>query len=351
MEHLQGSPKAMTLQPVGTAGNGDASRVWKGSVIKMYSCTIQDAYVYIALLRTRRRAFFIKYSGGFRPPYKNTEEVRVMSKVSLTEELALVRKPLDFTTGEEVTVSRFAFFPGTQLPAGEPEIVVKAYDSLHFQYPDTAMFMRNADIKDKETIVKQWKELGEPTLIVACMKAFKKFREEIPEIPVISFYEKMLDMGISGGCNSVDFIVLDPEEAADEEKTKEAVRELADGMGVKIHGTDEEGFPYLVYSMSKRDELKNSGKDAVHILELIYGMGASNTHMIHEHDHDHDDGCSSCGEPAPAAEAECDGNCASCSAACGLKPTPPAPLPTEEEKLQNLKELKQVMLALYWNEM
>ena len=75
-----------------------------------------------------------------------------MSKVRLTEELSLVRKPLDFATGKEVSKSGFAFFPGTQLPAGEPEIVVKAYDSLHFQYPDTAMFMRNADMKEKETI-------------------------------------------------------------------------------------------------------------------------------------------------------------------------------------------------------
>lgn len=269
-----------------------------------------------------------------------------MSKVRLTEELALVRKPLDFATGKEVTESRFAFFPGTQLPAGEPEIVVKAYDSLHFQYPDTAMFMRNADMKDRDTIVKQWKELGEPTLIVACMKAYKKFKEELPEIPVISFYEKMLDMGISGGCNSVDYIVLDPEEAEGEDKTKEAVRELADGMGVKIHEADEDGFPYLVYSMSKRDELKNSGRDAVHVLELIYGMGASNTHMIHEHDHDHGEG----GQEA-AESAECDGNCSSCSAACGLKPEPPAPLPTDDDKLQNLKEVKQMLLALYWNEM
>ena len=290
-----------------------------------------------------------------------------MAKIKITEETALVRKPLDFATGKEVAKSKFAFFPGAQLPACEPEIVIKAYDSLHFQYPDTAMFMRNADMDDKEAIISQWKELGEPTLIMACMNAFKKFKEEIPEIPVISFYEKMLDMGISGGCNSVDYIVLDPEAAEGEEATKAAVRELADGMGVKIHEVDPEtgkeadednGLPYLVYSMSKRDELKNSGKDAVHILELIYGMGASNTHMIHEHDHDHDgDGCTTCGDAPghdhsiPLAEPDCDGNCASCSAACGLKPTPPAPLPTDEEKMQNLKEVKQLMLALYWNEM
>ena len=272
-----------------------------------------------------------------------------MAKVRITEETALVRKAYDFTTGKDVEKSSFAFFPGTLLPAGEPEIVIKAYDSLHFQYPDTAMFMRNADMEDKDFIRKQWEELGRPTVIMACMKAMKKFKEELPEIPVISFYEKMLELHISGGCNHDDYIVLDPEEAADEQATKDAVRELADGMGVKIHEPDEEGeYPYLVYSMSKRDELKNSGKDAVHMLEFIYGMGASNTHMIREHDHDHGDGPK---EPVIAETAECDGNCASCSALCGEKPEPPQPLPTDEKKIENLKELKQMMLALYWNEM
>lgn len=268
--------------------------------------------------------------------------------VKITNETAIVRKALDFATGNEVEKSRFAFFPGTQLPASEPEIVVKAYDSLHFQYPDTAMFMLPTDA-DNDTIRKEWENLGKPTVIMACMKAYKRFKEELPEIPVISFYEKMPEMNISGGCNHDDYFVLDPEEAADETKTKEAVRELADGMGVKIHELDEEGnYPYLVYSMSKRDELKNSGKDAVHMLEFVYGMGASNTHMIHEHDHGEEGGHE---DSVSLAESSCDGNCAACSAECGERPAPPAPLPTEEEKLQNLQELKQVMLALYWNEM
>lgn len=268
--------------------------------------------------------------------------------VKITNETAIVRKALDFATGKEVKKSKFAFFPGTQLPASEPEIIVKAYDSLHFQYPDTAMFMLPTDADD-ETIRAEWEKLGKPTVIMACMKAYKRFKEELPEIPVISFYEKMPEMHISGGCNHDDYFVLDPEEAADEEKTKAAVRELADGMGVKIHELDEEGdYPYLVYSMSKRDELKNSGKDAVHMLEFIYGMGASNTHMIHEHDHGEEGGHD---HSVPLAEPDCDGNCAACSAACGEKPAPPAPLPTDEEKMQNLQELKQIMLALYWNEM
>lgn len=273
-----------------------------------------------------------------------------MAKVRITENTALVRKALDFATGKEVAKSSYAFFPGSQLPASEPEIVIKAYDSLHFQYPDCAMFMRNADMKEKAIIKAEWEALGKPTVIMACMNAMKKFKEELPEIPVVSIYEKMLELHISGGCNHDDYVVLDPEAVADEEATKAVVRELADGMGVKIHELDEEGeYPYLVYSLSKRDELKNEGKDAVHMLEFIYGMGASNTHMIHEHDHDHGEGAKEL--VLVEREAECDGNCSSCSALCGERPEPPKSLPTDEEKMKNLKELKQMMLALYWNEM
>lgn len=269
--------------------------------------------------------------------------------VKVTSDTSLVRKPLDFATGKEVTKSKFAFCPGTDLSASEPEIVVKAYDSLHFQHPDTAMFLIETDA-DNETIRKAWEQLGKPKLIIACMETYKRLKDEFPEIPMISFYEKMLDMGISGGCNSVDYIILDPEEAAGEEKTKDAVRELADGMGVKMQEDGE--YPYIVYSMAQRDEIKNSGKDAVHILELIYGMGVSNTHMIHEHDHDeHGVAESTHNHSVPLASPDCDGNCASCSAVCSEKASPPAPLPTEEEKRQNLQELKQIMLALYWNEM
>lgn len=307
--------------------------------------------------------------------------------VTITKENSLVRKPLDLATGKEVPKSKYAFFPGIQLSASEPEIVVKAYDSLRFQYPDTAIFLQKCDMNEKDLLRSQWENLGKPIIIAACMKAYKKFKEELPEIPVVSFYEMMLDMGISGGCNSVDYVVLDPESAKDEEKTRAAVRELADGMGAKLHdaceaeskdgdkniggveagsaelGSTEPGsaetgdYPFITYSITERDEIKNSGKDAVHILELVYGMGASNTHMIHEHDHDDENGGAldeteaNKNHSIPLAEPDCDGNCASCSSSCGLRPTPPAPLPTDEEKQQNLAELKQVLLALYWNEM
>ena len=61
------------------------------------------------------------------------------------EDLTLVKKPLDISSGKEYEKCRYAFFPDRQLCADEPEIVVKAYDSILFQYQDTGFVMQ--DIK------------------------------------------------------------------------------------------------------------------------------------------------------------------------------------------------------------
>ena len=202
-----------------------------------------------------------------------------------------------------------------------------------------------ADIRNK------WEALGKPEMIMACMGCYNLFAEMLPEIPVVSLYEMLQKMAISGGCNSVDYTLTHPDANNINEKTASAVSELADGMGVKMHTNEDDGdFPYLTYSIMQRDMLKKQGKDAAHILELIYGMGASNTHLIHEHDHDHDGAHSDPAPKVPFAEPECDGNCSACSSGCGAKASPPAPLPTTEERLANRIELKNVLLQLFWNE-
>lgn len=254
---------------------------------------------------------------------------------------ALVRKPLDEVTGKEMEKCSHAFFPGCGLCGGEPEIVVKAYDSLRFQKPDTAIHIQCCQTDDMR---ENWEALGCPTLITACMGCRKKLQANHPDIPTVPLYDMLQDMGVSGGCHSQDYILFDPGMEEHPQETVEAVKALADGMGVTLHTMEEDGkYPYLTYNIRIRDMCKREGKDAVHILELIYGMGASNTHMISEHDHHHD------GE-----DAACDGDCETCGVGCGERGAcdgqkePPAPLPTEEEKMANRFMLKDVMLGLFW---
>lgn len=276
----------------------------------------------------------------------------VKSPAAPVEELTLVRKPVDMASGKEYEKCRYAFFPDRQLCADEPEIVVKAYDSILFQYPDTGFFMQDIASPD---IAAQWETLGRPEIIVTSLRYADTLNKKYPQIPVISIYELLLQRQISGGCNSTDYALFFPETESTFDDAKAAVRGLAESMGVKLHDAGEKKLPYITCCMDCRDSLKNGGRDAVHILELIYGMGASNTHMIHEHEHteagghgESDAGCGICTDIP-----ECSGICSDCTADCdnapGAAAEPPAPLPTDEERLANLKELKEVMLQLFWN--
>lgn len=241
---------------------------------------------------------------------------------------------------------RYAFFPGCCLCENEPEIVVKIYDSLRFQKPDTALLIMHCG--DIEKVRAAWNELGRPELILCCPRCGEAFSRNLPDIPAASLYDKLIEYGISGGCNSVDYCLhesvspavdtactagdaaIDPVGAGASEG---AVKQLAEDMGVKLHSYEKNSpFPYLVNDIAIRNELKSSNCDAAHILELIFGMGASNTHLIHEHEHDHENEH----EHERSREHERDRSGAA-----------PDTLPDENQRQANLEELVQVLKALY----
>lgn len=287
------------------------------------------------------------------------------------EEASLVRKAYNEEIWGEYETCRYAFFPGCQLGASEPEIVIKAYQTLLFQYPDTAIFLQCCGFpcemaEDKsgcknviEDIKSKWEYLGKPTMIIACMACLRLFQKYLPDIPLVSIYEIFRDHTISGGCNSEDYCIYIPEAdklSLQEEKAIDAIKTLADLMGVKRH--EGSSYPFITYSIKQRDTLKHQGKDAVHILELVFGMGDSNLHMTHEHEHEHGDH-----EDAPAHDDHmpdtytCAGDCSSCSS-CGSialceKPDPEVMrvnLPDAAQRWQNRLDLKNALLEFFWNE-
>lgn len=254
----------------------------------------------------------------------------------------VVRKPMDYFTGQSPDKCSYAFFPGYGLSGYEPDIIVKMFDSLLFQRPDTGIFIYGYAADDPD-LVKHWEELGKPTMLLTCPRLMDKFQKDYPDIPVDSAYEVLIDLGISGGCNKEEYILHRPDDVSEE--FLEPVKALAEDMGVTFV-EEAPGIPYITSSMADRNKLKREGKDAAHILELIYGMGDSNTHLIHE-DHDHDD---------------CDGNCATCSLAEGCEmeaggqkvdiewevKAEPSPLPTDEQVEVNRAELLEALNALFW---
>lgn len=239
--------------------------------------------------------------------------------------------------GQEPGVAcTYAFFPGCQLGASDPELVKRAYGYLLGKRPDTGLMLRccgapaewsgdeekfNGEV---ETVYKLWRELGKPTLILACPTCEKKFKTYMADIPVISLYEVIADWGIEpsnpagltdddrrsvpessqAACRSV-WSVFDACASRHEEGMKKAVRLLAEKAGCKLepmvrHDAFEQccgyggqpgvanpeyaGFvarkriaesenPYITYCINCRDIFADAGKETVHILEFLFGDG------------------------------------------------------------------------------
>lgn len=269
-----------------------------------------------------------------------------------SEESTLVRAPLDSATGKDMTACTHALFPGMALARSEPQLIVLLYDSLRFQYPDTAMFLYIAregadpllNRKWSERLLTRWRGLGKPGLFIATPEDRKFLRGAVPEIPLISLYRELLSRGISGGCNRELYRLSEPEGSP----FGEDVAELAESMGAILCGGDHatEGapelsseelakVPFLTSSIVLRNSLLRRGFEAVHILELVYGMGKSNAHLAHTHEGEHDH------HKPPAVPAKGAGPEESSAREDLFSP---------EAQRRNLQELHDTLLSLFWNE-
>ena len=314
-----------------------------------------------------------------------------MTSDFLNEAAYLVRAPLDPATGQPLDKCEYALFPGLALAQSEPELVVLMYDSLRHQHPDLAIFLckgrEGADPllnrKWSERLLTRWRSLGKPTVIVTNPEDMKFFRRILTEIPVVSIYDEMLSHNISGGCSRELYRISEPDlsgaggvshggassrGAETSAGFEPAVRELAENMGAVLYeagstGTGSAGadgadgadggeagtsqpeidpadvskIPFLTSSIDVRNAMKKNGFEAVHILELIYGMGRSNQHLAHTHDgaHDHDHDA-----PPKVRETTMDA-----SEQAALEE-----LFSREAQKRNLQEVHDTLLSLYWAE-
>jgi len=217
----------------------------------------------------------------------------------------------------------YAFFPGCQLGASDPGLVKSAFRYLQDKRPGTGLLLRccgapaewSGDEEKFEgeiaSINKLWTELGKPTLILACPTCEKKFKTYMADIPVISLYEIMDQWGCPQTRESyvpqpdTVYSVFDACAARKEPGMKEAVRRLAENTGYRLeplkrHDAYEQccGYggqpgvanpeyaefvaqkriaesanPYITYCVNCRDIFIEAGKEAVHILDLLFGGG------------------------------------------------------------------------------
>ena len=226
----------------------------------------------------------------------------------------------------------YAFFPGCQLGASDPELVEKTYRYLLSKRPDMGLMLRCCGApaewsgdeekfeNERETMRTSWEEIGKPTLILACPTCEKKFKTYMAGIPVISLYEIIAGWGMEAlVSNHLDqsannqlgtakaYSIFDACAARHETEIKKSVRTLAETAGYQLEPlrsddafarccsfggqpgvanpeyTDfviqkrisESENPYITYCINCRDVFLDAGKEAIHILDILFSDGKS----------------------------------------------------------------------------
>lgn len=235
-------------------------------------------------------------------------------------EFAAIRKLPPAPSGDN---TGYAFFPGCQLGASNPDYVLKPYKWLLSKDPNIGMLLRCCSVpvdwngenerhlQEIAELKKDWEDLGKPTLIMACMSCQKHLSQYLPEIPTISLYEFMVSQGFEKSTDAKAqpndmpkvHAIFDPCSARNREGVQKAVRDLAAAAGLETedlpkgdkHGCCGFGgmgdiaapdfaehvaksrieisdLPYLVYCSNCHDIFTDKGKTAAHILDVLFDI-------------------------------------------------------------------------------
>ena len=232
-------------------------------------------------------------------------------------------REMDFATSEGAFASapkgrqtcEYAFYPGCQLGASNPEHVLRSYEFLSAQYDagvllgccgapaywagDEARMQANLD-----EIKKSWDDLGRPTLVFACATCMSLFGRFLPEIPRVSLYELLAaSEDIAPVSPFTEATVFDPCAARDEHGMEAGVRTLAAKAGVALeelsepnhccgygghmrianpdlydeitqHRAEASEKPYIVYCANCKEVFSLRGKENAHVLDMVFGLDA-----------------------------------------------------------------------------
>lgn len=237
-------------------------------------------------------------------------------------------RDMAFANGERAALKRtaggsggkYAFFPGCNLGALDPEYVLRPYKWLLSKQPDTSLLLKCCSVpvdwdgnsqlhnEEIEKLRKDWEDLGRPVLIMACMSCRKHIREYLPEIETVSLYEILQQWGFKASDGAKTdmkgtYAVFDPCSARNEDEVQESVRSLLSVSGVDAgelpkgdkHGccgfggmgsiaspgfteyvsrkrTELSVDPYIVYCSNCRDIFCDRGKKAVHVLDVLFDI-------------------------------------------------------------------------------
>jgi glutamate synthase (NADPH/NADH) small chain len=219
--------------------------------------------------------------------------------------------------------STYLFFPGCQLSGSSPDNVIGSYTYLRERLEGGVGIMLRccgapADWSGRKNLFDrtfsefetQWRELGGPTLIVACPSCRAMLSPRLPAEKITSLWEIIDRLGLPdppGAARTTVVSLHDPCTARDDTAVQESVRNLVKKLGVEIHEpylsrdkTECCSFGGLMYFANRdlaakvmtrriaaipntlltycamcRDQYASHGKPARHLLDLIFGRAAT----------------------------------------------------------------------------
>lgn len=213
--------------------------------------------------------------------------------------------------------SRFAFFPGCQLPASRPGETRAAYEHLTRHLDGgvglllgccgaPAEWAGLVEERDRAlaAIADSWRSLGRPSLIVACPSCARLLRASRPEIPLVPLWSVLAETGVTPARDDLPPLAAhDPCASRHDHDTQGAVRRLLDALGCEHRDLPSSrrlaeccGFgglqgianpdvqraslerlvvadarAYVTSCAMCRDQLAAAGKPTWHLLDLAFG--------------------------------------------------------------------------------
>lgn len=237
-------------------------------------------------------------------------------------------RDMQFSTSEDFVLSKhqpgFAsssavFFPGCQLSASSPQHVIKMYQFLCEKITGGVGLLLGccgvpADWAGQENLFKEtlqnieesWRKLGAPKVITGCPTCYSIFKREFPDMVVEPIWTLLEKIGLpdqtDGKGKPLKLAVHDACTTRHETELQQSIRNILHKLGHQVeelknsHETteccgygglmlfankeiahkminkriNESDHDYLTYCAMCRDNFANQGKQAYHLLDLVF---------------------------------------------------------------------------------
>jgi NADPH-dependent glutamate synthase beta subunit-like oxidoreductase len=251
---------------------------------------------------------------GRMPPSAHDFALRDMA-FSQSDKFALTRN------APGTVASDYVFFPGCQLSASSPGYVEKVYGYLAGALPAgtrVGLMLRccgaPADWAGRAELFqsaladfrRQHQTLGYPRVVLACSSCYHVFKQNLPDVEIVSLWDLMVEKGLPAGTSpgaGRTVAIHDACTTRYETHLQNSVRSLLAGLGYQVEELprsrarttccgyggvqwlanpevaqkvverriQESPADYVTYCAMCRDFLARRGKPTLHLLDLIYG--------------------------------------------------------------------------------